>query len=211
MEAFYRYKHIFSELSESYTYLSVTIIFKMSVPEILTFALSRSPVRIQLLSTHTVYDLIRIVCEETSVGERGEAVDEHMWKLCVGGAVGVTYKLNVNDKTQLQNARLVLNHQMDFVYDFSCEWTCHIMLIKSISFGLGNSDLKLFPRREPFAMPLVMFCINLRTWICASYFLASMPGHLVRILRGLKLGFFNRESEAQLMDTLSVRMKASST
>lgn len=48
--------------------------------KILTFAVDHSPVQVELLSTHTIHDLVDIICRETLIGHQ-ESVYDHMWNV----------------------------------------------------------------------------------------------------------------------------------
>lgn len=129
-----------------------------STPSILTFSVAHSPVQVQVLSTQTLYDLVDIICQETTIG-RSESVDDHMWNITLPG--GRVYESgdfpceteNRASTTQLADLALVpktttmvLNYDYGdgYEYKIACEET---------SGNTGDSDCiideSLFPRRKP--------------------------------------------------------------
>lgn len=46
----------------------------------MTFAINHSPVQVQLCSTHSIHDLVDILCRETTIGDT-ESVHDHMWNI----------------------------------------------------------------------------------------------------------------------------------
>lgn len=51
---------------------------------IFTFRLSHCPLKVQLLSKHTLYDLVDLVCKVSAVGDDGSGtVNEHLWNINV--------------------------------------------------------------------------------------------------------------------------------
>ena len=56
-------------------------------PKVLTFAVSHSPVQVQLLESNTIFDLVDIICRSTTVG-MDETVYDHMWDVSVPGISG---------------------------------------------------------------------------------------------------------------------------
>ncbi|KAI2512015.1 hypothetical protein MHU86_2303 [Fragilaria crotonensis] len=131
---------------------------------ILTFSVSHSPVQVQVLSTQTLYDLVDIICRETTIG-RNESADAHMWNIRLlpgrrvyeSGDFPCQSERRAN-RTMLSDLALVpktttmiLNYDYgdDLEYKITCEET---------NGNTGDADPvvvdeSLFPRRKPTVAP----------------------------------------------------------
>lgn len=142
----------------------------------LTFSLSHSPVQVQLLEdTHTIFDLIDIICQETCVG-MSETVHDHMWDVTIlKGATTATkgkkrkynsldrYVEHENEcgyisddvsllkasKAKLGSLDLSLGAILKLEYDYGSTSTLQITLVDR-SIGTDGS----FPRRKPAEPPV---------------------------------------------------------
>lgn len=101
--------------------------------QVLTFKLSHSPVMIEILDSHRVFDLVDIVCRETSVG-MDEDVYDHMWDVTVPGKgiynssdewVDQEQEYGFSDEpllkasqTKLLDLDLALNSPIELKYDY---------------------------------------------------------------------------------------------
>ncbi|KAI2512086.1 hypothetical protein MHU86_2374 [Fragilaria crotonensis] len=137
-----------------------------TAPRILTFKVHDSPVKVQVLSTQTLYDLVDILCRETTIGA-GESVDDHMWKITLPGGkvyesehVPCQSKLRAN-KTLLSDLDLVPKKStMTLHYDYGDFWEYEITCEETNQDDNNSShddpiiiDESLFPRRKPAAVP----------------------------------------------------------
>lgn len=64
------------------TYVNTNVSSNVNIhKQVLTFSSHHDPnVKVQLLSTHTLHDLVRSICDNTSIGANGdEEVDDHMY------------------------------------------------------------------------------------------------------------------------------------
>ena len=114
--------------------------------DMLTFGRSDSPVQVQLLSRHTVFDLVDILCKETVVGLK-ETVYDHIWTLHVGGR---EYGIGNNEKTSLGNLEMSPGMEIDLNYDFGCDQLYKIVLCDVIQVTDSGDR---FPCRKPFSIP----------------------------------------------------------
>jgi hypothetical protein len=128
---------------------------------VLTFALSHSPVQVELLESLTIYQLVDIICCETDVG-MSEAVYEHMWDVHVPGKG----KFNSSDEyadmsglqkasqAKLQQLGLTLNTTLELKYDYGATSYYSITLMNKSTTTEAASN---FPRRQKTGGVLVGF------------------------------------------------------
>ena len=118
-------------------------------PTVYTFGASHSPVRVQLLSSHTVFDLCSTFCEYTTIGN-GEDVFSHMWNVTVD-ATGRCYESGDEecmsshraDGTKISDLALPAagpTATLSWMYDYGS--TCHykLTLLEVSSLAEGNSE-----------------------------------------------------------------------
>ena len=139
---------------------------KKEPSKVFTFALSHSPVQVQLLQSHTIYNLVDIICQETTVGI-DESVDEHMWDVYVPGMPGsfnssdeyidITmngpYRYGYSSEEPLRSATraklgdldLTIETEMILKYDYGTTSYYKITLVE-----IEETDQEeLFPRQKP--------------------------------------------------------------
>ena len=125
-----------------------------SSTKVLTFGAGHDrSARLQLLSTHTLYDLVATLCQHTPVGYEGsEGPNSHLWHITFRGA---EYKSDERcqsprraDRTILGDLGLSDNNVLILTYDYGTT------SLYKITF-LGSSDMEneedetLFPRNKP--------------------------------------------------------------
>jgi len=128
--------------------------------QVLTFKLSHSPVLIEILDSHRVFDLVDIVCRETSVG-MDEDVYDHMWDVTVPGkgiynssdeyvdhseAYGYSdEKLLKASQTKLGDLNLTLNTPIELKYDYGSTSYYTFTLVDQ---SKTTEASRAFPRRK---------------------------------------------------------------
>ena len=131
-------------------------------PKVFTFSASHSPVRVQLLSSHTIHDLCDAFCTYTSIGH-GEDVYSHLWNVTVD-ATGRCYESGHYahgpgksalraTKAKLGNLKLPgPNATLRWEYDYgSTSWyTLTLSEVAILTDGQSEAD---FPRKVPAALP----------------------------------------------------------
>jgi hypothetical protein len=151
---------------------------------VLTFALSHSPVKVELLESQTIYQLVDIICCETDVG-MSEAVYDHMWDVHVPG-IG---KFNSSDeyaemsglrkasRAKLQQLALALSTTLQLEYDYGSTSHYNITLVNKSTTTEAASN---FPRRQKVgvsglakfatdaAIDLNVAFPNLNGWTCTA-------------------------------------------
>lgn len=128
-------------------------------PTVLTFGASHSPVKVQLLSSHTIYDLCDAFCEYTSIGDGG-SVDSHMWNVTIE-ATGRCYESGDEevmsthraDETKIGDLELRgPNATMRWMYDYGSTSNYQLTLLEVRSLTDEDSDSD-FPRKLEAAPP----------------------------------------------------------
>jgi len=122
---------------------------------VLTYEILGSGVSVQVLSNHTVHDLVDIVCQETCVG-MNESVYDHMW--CVTDPIeGNKYEsgdVECQSDLRAQETRIgriaggnIIGANLLLTYDYGT--TSHVgLVLKSIEEeALSNTEISSFPRR----------------------------------------------------------------
>ena len=116
-------------------------------PKVLTFGLSYSPVRVQLLSSHTVHDLCDTFCQHTTIGG-GESVYSHMWNVEVH-ATGRCYESGVMEcmsplraeQTKLDDLELPgPNAKLSWMYDYGSTCYYNVTLLDEATLGDDESE-----------------------------------------------------------------------
>lgn len=128
--------------------------------EIFTFTLSHSPLKIQLLSKHSLYDLVSFVCEVSSVGDTGsDTADNHLWDIKVprkGKFVSqpVLFESNkLAENAKLGNLGLKEGDEMKLLYDYGARMDYQFTvgkIQKREETAESDSD---FPRIEATELP----------------------------------------------------------
>ena len=120
---------------------------------ILTYEIIRSSVSVQVLSTHTVHDLVDVICKET----RDEQVWDHMWnvsshldeKVYESGDIECTSQFRAN-KTRLGSIEggRVVGADLILIYDYGDTSLIPLKLtgIQDMNSSVEESS---FPRRAP--------------------------------------------------------------
>jgi hypothetical protein len=135
-----------------------------TTPRILTFSIDHSPVQVQVLSTQTLYDLVDIICRETTIG-RGESANAHLWNIRLPGGkvyesdeIPTLSNLRAN-RTLLADLSLVpKTTTMIFNYDYGAGLAYKIRCEEvnehdNTTNGNPILDESSFPRRIPAVVP----------------------------------------------------------
>ena len=129
----------------------------------MTFGLSNSPVRVQLLSSHTVHDLCDTFCEHTRIGRGdGESVWSHMWNVTVS-ATGRCYESGDMkcmsalraEETKLGSLELGLpgpNATLSWMYDYGSTSYYNVTLLEKSTLNDDESDAD-YPRKLAAVAP----------------------------------------------------------
>jgi len=185
--------------------------------KVLTFALSHSPVKVDVLESQTIYALVDIICRETCVGS-DEEVDDHMWDVKIPGKGTFNssdeyvdmmgdYLSETPSKatiTKLGELDLALNTTMTLEYDYGSTSSYSITVIDRSKTTLTTSA---FPRRAPVEQKPVgstefhtdqvdlngMFP-NLNNWITTAS-KASLGLNFFQAGKKHNYGFFERGNE----------------
>lgn len=136
--------------------------------KILTFSLSHSPVQVQLLDSHSLYDLVDIICQETTVG-MNESVYQHMWDVYVPGISGCFNSseeyvasgfvddnedgpLRMAKQASLKSINLAEKTVLALKYDYGSPSEYLITLVAMNDFSTQD-DVNAFPRAKPVQLP----------------------------------------------------------
>eukprot|EP00581_Thalassiosira_minuscula_P019992 CAMPEP_0183714266 /NCGR_PEP_ID=MMETSP0737-20130205/8847_1 /TAXON_ID=385413 /ORGANISM="Thalassiosira miniscula, Strain CCMP1093" /LENGTH=449 /DNA_ID=CAMNT_0025943173 /DNA_START=99 /DNA_END=1448 /DNA_ORIENTATION=+ len=116
-------------------------------PVILTFKAAHDKLaRLQLLSTHTLYDLVSTLCRHTPIGYEGtEGPNDHLWHITYGN---LKCKSDRAKQTRLEDLNLVKGSTITLVYDYGSTSTYPITVLGSWDANYGE-DLTSFPRNAP--------------------------------------------------------------
>ena len=121
--------------------------------KVYTFSMNDSPTQVQLLSTHTLTDLVT-VCFERCSPVPGETANSHLWFIEVNGRKYESYfrAEHRSDLTFLGQLQLRKGTSMRLVYDYGSTSTHTIIVDGTMKVG---SDMRIdsFPREKP--MPVV--------------------------------------------------------
>ena len=120
-------------------------------PEVLTFGISHSPVRVQLLRSHTVDDLCDAFCEYTTIGNN-EASYDHMWNVRDGAGRGFESDFMETEKPLSDLALFAPNATLRWSYDYGAghKYLITLLNISPLADGLSEDD---FPRKVAVAAP----------------------------------------------------------
>ncbi|KAI2506269.1 hypothetical protein MHU86_8204 [Fragilaria crotonensis] len=146
------------------THLQLQLLKGKGAARILTFSVSHSPVQVQVLSTQTLYDLVDVICRETTIG-RNESADAHMWNIRLlpgrrvyeSGDFPCQSERRAN-RTMLSDLALVpKTTTMIFNYDYGDDLEYKITC-EETNGNTGDTDPvgvdeSLFPRRKPTVAP----------------------------------------------------------
>jgi hypothetical protein len=128
---------------------------QLTRPTVLTFTAAHDRfARLQLLSTHTLYDLISTLCKHTSIGYEGsEGPDDHLWYITYNGLeyessdIECQSPLRAN-QTRLLDLSLEKGGTMKLAYDYGTNSQYDITLV-SVDEDLSGQDITSFPRNQP--------------------------------------------------------------
>ena len=128
--------------------------------KILTYEIVRADVSVQLLTTHTFFDLVKVVCKESVVGSN-EGVYDHLWDVQdqegkkYSGPWGDKFGFDEEEgnnacKTTLGSSigGQMAGESLVLKYDYGCTSTINLIL-KSIEDLPAGTDKSTFPRRAP--------------------------------------------------------------
>ena len=134
--------------------------------KVLTFSVSHSPVQVQLLDIHTLFHLVDILCQTTTVGE-DESVYDHMWDVYVPGFSGSFNSsadyvnsafasdndgpLRVASRVKLRDLHLTEGTTMTLKYDYGSTSVYKITLVGIDE--VSEVDTDEFPREKPAQLP----------------------------------------------------------
>lgn len=122
-------------------------------PTILTFDVDHDKfARLQLLSTHTLYDLVATLCRHTPMGKEGNGPNDHLWNINYRGNKYsrsdnvCSSPLDVNS-TKLEDLNLERDSVLTLTYDYGIASNCEITLVEIQD--ANKEDLSSFPRNKP--------------------------------------------------------------
>ena len=196
--------------------------------KVLNFSSNHNPiVKVQLLSTNTLHDLVDTICHHTSIGANGdEGVYDHMWTINFNGdtyesgEIQCCSPLRATEK-QLGND-LYLGCVFKLMYDYGSQMDYKITFLGEEDMKAGD-DKKLYPRRQPSSRPagylkyeinetncpnngdlqLDTLFRNLQRWIFKSH--NAVLINLFQAGRKKNFGFFYKYGEARGMMYLPVK------
>lgn len=125
------------------------------MPTVLTFSTAHDRfARLQLLSSHTLYDLISTLCQHTPIGYEGsEGPDDHLWHVTT--VDGTRYEsseyasfseLRAN-RTKLDSLGLVAGHTLQLTYDYGTTSLYTLKFLEQRPLTAGEVP-DLFPRNN---------------------------------------------------------------
>jgi hypothetical protein len=134
---------------------------------VFTFAMSHSPVQVQLLGSHSLFDLVDVICQTTTVG-MNESVYDHMWDIFINGISGsfnsseefvASADYGADDggpfriarRAKLEGLDLVEQTKMALKYDYGSTSLYTITLVKIDE--VSNEEASAFPREKLTQMP----------------------------------------------------------
>ena len=128
---------------------------QLTRPTILTFtAVHDRFARLQLLSTHTLYDLVSALCKYTSIGYEGaDGPDDHLWYITCNGLEYESSDIECQSPLRANQTRLVdlsleKGSTMKLTYDYGTTSQYDITLV-SVDEDLSSQDIISFPRNRP--------------------------------------------------------------
>ena len=110
--------------------------------------------RLQLLSTHTLYDLVSTLCRHTSIGYEGaDGPDDHLWYITYNGLEYESSDIECQSPLRANQTRLVdlsleEGSTMKLTYDYGTTSQYDITLV-SVDEDLSSEDITSFPRNQP--------------------------------------------------------------
>lgn len=175
----------------------------------------------QLLTSHTVYDLISTLCDNVAIGEHeDENANDHMWfieykgKKYESGVMECESDLRAND-TQLKDLELDVSSPiitLDYDYGAGLKYKIHFLGVEDLVVADGKTSeeaKELYPRRKPIAPPsgyakydptdisinLDTMFTHLEKWIFNSY---NVTLHFFQPGRKRNWGFFEGRVNAMI-------------
>ena len=128
---------------------------QLTRPTILTFTAAHDRfARLQLLSTHTLYDLVSTLCKHTSIGYEGaDGPDDHLWYITYNGLEYESSDIECQSPLRANQTRLVdlsleKGSIMKLTYDYGTTSQYEIALV-SMDEDLSSQDITSFPRNLP--------------------------------------------------------------
>lgn len=109
---------------------------------------------LQLLSTHTLYDLVSALCQHTPIGYEGtDGPDDHLWYITYNGkeyeSSDIEYQSPLRaNKTRLEELRLDRGSTLKLTYEYGSTSTYQITLVEILDLTNGD-DVTSFPRNQP--------------------------------------------------------------
>ena len=160
---------------------------------VLTFSVAHSPTKVQVLSTHTIHDLVDIFCRETTIG-RNESVDDHLWNIRFPGTGGAVYESGDHPcesqlrakQTKLGDLRFAPKTCIILNYDYGDGLEYKITFVEDTTESISPDGESLFPRRKPTAVPTgyiqhVTKEVNLNSLFPTFNKWAFQQGHMVSL------------------------------
>jgi len=131
-----------------------------SKPTILTFTAAHDRfARLQLLSTHTLHDLVSTLCKYTPVGYEGsEGPDDHLWYITYNGSEYESSDFECQsplraNQTRLLDLSLEKGSTLKLTYDYGSTSRYEITVV-SVNEEVKSEDITSFPRNQTkSAMP----------------------------------------------------------
>jgi len=128
---------------------------QLTRPTILTFTAAHDRfARLQLLSTHTLYDLVSTLCKHTSIGYEGaDGPDDHLWYITYNGLEYESSDIECQSPLRANQTRLVdlslkEGSTMKLTYDYGTTSQYDITLV-SVDEDLNSQDITSFTRNRP--------------------------------------------------------------
>jgi len=128
---------------------------QLTRPTILTFTAAHDRfARLQLLSTHTLYDLVSTLCRHTSIGYEGaDGPDDHLWYITYNGLEYESSDIECQSPLRANQTRLVdlslkKGGTLKLTYDYGTTSQYEITLV-SVDEDLSSQDITSFPRNQP--------------------------------------------------------------
>ena len=125
--------------------------------KILTFTTKHDRfARLQLLSTHTLYDLVSALCQYTPIGFDGnEGPDDHLWYISYNGNEYESSDIDIEcqsplraNKTKLADLHVKIGSNLKLTYDYG---TTTVYEMKLVATDESFEDTASFPRNQPLS------------------------------------------------------------
>mmetsp|Transcript_25886 Transcript_25886/g.64676 ORF Transcript_25886/g.64676 Transcript_25886/m.64676 type:complete len:260 (-) Transcript_25886:792-1571(-) len=135
-----------------------------TTPEkVLTFKLSHSPVQVQVRASHTIYQLVDIVCQTTHVG-MDESFDDHLWDVTIPRSGRKYRSLEENGRagkaltTHFRSLNIDAGARLYLLYDYGDNREYEFLLVDlreldDVQLDEESSRNGAFPRAVPLNVP----------------------------------------------------------